>query len=161
MFPHRISGIQFKILPQNFPVTFTLTWNPPCQHWSFSEQPKRAPLTKAICFAVSYWCQMKKPDWLSGLGYEKKPLAIYHIKCNGGFLSSFWHNHGYFPCLIYHGKVWSHAPCQFPAVKGSFTTVKASCVTAPYILGNNVCQYSGYKKKSSVTDINYICITPL
>ena len=30
------------------------------------------------------------------------------------------------------GKVWSHAPRQFTAEKGSFITVKVSCVTTPY-----------------------------
>ena len=30
------------------------------------------------------------------LGYRKTP-AIYHVKCHGRFLSSFWRNHGYFP----------------------------------------------------------------
>ena len=122
---------------------------------------QKSPINKSNLFC-SFLLVSNEETWLAlWPSVWKKPLAIYHVKCNGGFLSSFWHNHGYFPCLIYHGKVWSHAPCQFPAVKGSFTTVKASCVTAPYILGNNVCQYSGYKKKSSVTDINYICITPL
>ena len=65
-----------------------------------------------------------------GLGY-RKPRAIYHVKCYGRFLSSFWRNYGYFPWQIYLGKVWSHASRKFPAVKGSFTTVKASRVTAP------------------------------
>ena len=81
---------------------------------------------KGNFLAVSCCCQMKKPDWLSCLGY-RKTLAIHHVKCHGRFLSSFWRNHGYL-CREKSGN--KH---QFTAVKGSFTTVKVSCVTARYV----------------------------
>ena len=35
-----------EILPRNFPVTFILMWNLPCQHRSLSQQRERDPLKK-------------------------------------------------------------------------------------------------------------------
>ena len=65
------------------------------------------------------WPRNEITRYLSCLGY-RKTLAIYHVKCHGRFLSSFWRNHGYFLWKISLGKVRPHAPHQLPAVKGSF-----------------------------------------
>ena len=51
----------------------------------------------------------------------------------GAFLVLFSRIHGYLTRDIYLGKVRSHTLTQFPALKGSLTTVKVSRVTAPYI----------------------------
>ena len=52
-----------EILPQDFPVTFFLTWNLPCQLTSiFSETAWDWPVKIIIFFAVSDWCVMKNSD---------------------------------------------------------------------------------------------------
>ena len=61
----------------------------------FCSSAERNSLNKQI-FAVSSWCQMKKPDWLFCLGYQKTP-SIYHVNCHGQFLSPFWYDCEYFP----------------------------------------------------------------
>ena len=48
------------------------------------------------------WPRNEMTGYLSCLGYWKT-LAIYHVKCHGRFLSSFWRNHGYFSWKIYLG----------------------------------------------------------
>ena len=97
-----------------FVITFGLLVN----MWSISI------LVLEPIFAVFKLVSIKKnPDWFSCLGYRKTP-AIYHVKCHGRFLSSFWRNHGYSLWKIYLGKVRSHTPRQFPAVKGSRVTAR-------------------------------------
>ena len=56
-------------------------------HVSWLKSQKK-PVKKVVVLAVSCWCQMKKPDWLSCHGLQKA-LAIFHIECREKFLSSF------------------------------------------------------------------------
>ena len=79
-------------------------------------------LTPMFPEAFSCWCLMKNPDRFSCLGYPNTP-AINHVKCHGRFLVLFFLPiHGYFTREIFLGKVRSHIPTKFPAVKVSRVT---------------------------------------
>ena len=73
--------------------------------------------------------QQQLCDWLS---YRQKTLANYLFIYLFIYLLFSLRIHGYLTQYIYLGKVRSHTLTQFPALKGSFATVKVSRVTAPY-----------------------------
>ena len=50
--------------------------------WFFLSWAERNPLKKQI-FAVSSWCQIKKPDWLFCLGYWKTPSILTMLNVMG------------------------------------------------------------------------------
>ena len=66
---------------------------------------------------------------------SKKPLLITTLKVMGAFfvLSYVSIDTGILHGKFTFGKVRSHTLTQFPAIKGSFTTVKVSHVAAPII----------------------------